>query len=104
MHIIVNYIMIVFIAAWATPDMVGQTGKTKTTKIEFDVFTNDNLIGNATATKIKTGDKITEFLEIKTETKVLLMAVRVESKISLLFIKRSLQKGVASRSANMGNE
>jgi hypothetical protein len=104
MQIIASYIMVMFIAGWSVSALNMQTGNTKTTKIEFDVFTNEKLIGSAIATKIKTGNTITESLEIKTETRVLLMDVRVESNISLVFINRALKKGIARRHANMGNE
>lgn len=78
--------------------------RAQATEIIFDIYYKDKIIGLVTALKIQNGNKITEDLHTKTDSKVLMLEVHVESEINTTFHKNILQKGIAYRRSNRGSE
>jgi hypothetical protein len=76
----------------------------QTTETVFDIHYNKKVIGTVTALKIQSGNKIVEDLHTKTDSKVLMLEVHVESEINITYNKNILSKGVAYRRSNRGNE
>lgn len=76
----------------------------QTTEILFDIYYKNKVIGIVTALKVQTGNKIIEDLHTKTDTKVLMMEMTVESEIKVTYTKNILTKGTAYRRSNRGQE
>jgi hypothetical protein len=73
-------------------------------EIKFQVNFKDNAIGTLLAVQETSGTKSTKDLKTLTDTKVLMMAVHVESEVNVIHQDGVLQKGVAYRHANRGAE
>lgn len=76
----------------------------QTTETIFDIHYKNKVIGIVTALKIQTGNKTVEDLHTKTDSKVLMLEVHVESEINITYNKNTLSKGVAYRRSNRGSE
>lgn len=76
----------------------------QTSEVKFDVNFNGSSIGSVTATKTITGNK--EAIDIKTNTnaKILVMAIHVESEISVHKEQMVMKRGIAYRHSNRGAE
>lgn len=74
------------------------------TAISFEVVFKKNKIGTVQAVQEKTGNKITHDLSTKTDAKVFMIAVHVESEVTLMKENGTLVKGTAYRHANRGSE
>lgn len=76
----------------------------QTTEAIFDIYFKNKVIGFVTASKIQTGNKIVEDLHTKTNSKILMLEIHVESEINITYNKNILTKGIAYRQSNRGNE
>lgn len=74
------------------------------TAITFEVAFKKNKIGTVQAVREITGNKITNDLSTKTDAKVFMIPVHVESEVSLMKENGILVKGTAYRHANRGSE
>jgi hypothetical protein len=74
------------------------------TAITFEVVFKKNKIGTVQAVQEKTGNKITHDLSTKTDAKVFMISVHVESEVTLMKENGTLTTGTAYRHANRGSE
>ena len=76
----------------------------QTTKIVFDTYYKNKSIGIVTALKVHTDSNTVVDLHTKTDSKVLMLEVHVESEINIIYTSNTLRKGVAYRHSNRGSE
>lgn len=78
--------------------------KGQASTIMFDVFYKDDLIGTVKAVHLVKGDVTVKDIQTKTDTKLMVATIHVESEINLNYQNNILTKGIAYRKASRGNE